>query len=190
MANKVHWKLINANSVQIFSLHTSCAPLEDLLRPPPPGGGGAPHTLRTTAVGGNSLRMASTFWKGRQFNSCDCYGHVMLFLCYVIPYYIYYIKHNERRNFLPLILLLILALDTLQLNYDMKLVKHYWNVISRYSCTDCRHRHTILHPLTLFSKGRLQKGTFMSWLPPSPCAPPPHTHTPISSNQLTNFQET
>jgi hypothetical protein len=39
MANKVHWKLLNANSVQFFSPHTSCAP---------PGGGG--HTLGSTAL--------------------------------------------------------------------------------------------------------------------------------------------
>jgi hypothetical protein len=42
MANKVHWKLLNANSVQFFfSTH--------LLRPPPQGG--APHTLGTTELG-------------------------------------------------------------------------------------------------------------------------------------------
>jgi hypothetical protein len=40
MANEVHWKLLNANSVQFFfSLHTSWAPQ-----------GGLPHTLGTTAL--------------------------------------------------------------------------------------------------------------------------------------------
>jgi hypothetical protein len=42
MANKVHWKLLNANSVQFFF----CT---HLLRSPPPQGG-APHTLGTTGL--------------------------------------------------------------------------------------------------------------------------------------------